>query len=294
MPEDRPEVTTEEERPSPVTTGARDACPKACLRLNKFLAERIGVSRREADDLIKAGKVKINDKPAELGARLDKSDKVWYNGNIIPFETDYLYIAMNKPVGYVCSRRAQGDAPTIYELLPKEYQKLKTVGRLDKDSSGLILLTNDGDFAFQHTHPKFKKEKIYEVELDKPLEPLHQQMISDYGIMLDDGPSRFLVVKVLESSPEGIRSAAARVQAPAARGARPLGRELPKANGPAGRGPRENGSKTYLVKLSEGRNRQIRRTFAALGYKVTKLHRTNFGLYQLSGLKPGKYVILEP
>ena len=218
-------------------------------RLNKFLAERIGVSRREADDLIAAGKITIDGKKAELGARLDKNNKVCYNGSIIPFETDYLYIAMNKPVGYVCSRRAQGNAPTIYELLPKEYQKLKTVGRLDKDSSGLILLTNDGDFAFKHTHPKFKKEKIYEVELDKPLEPLHQQMISDYGVMLDDGPSKFVII---------------------------------------------HDNNQYIVKLSEGRNRQIRRTFAALGYKVEKLHRTNFGVYQLSGLKPGEYVILEP
>lgn len=219
------------------------------IRLNKFLAERIGVSRREADELIEAGKIKINDEIANLGARLDKDDKVWYNGSIIPFETDYLYIAMNKPIGYVCSRRSQGDSPTIYELLPKEYQKLKTVGRLDKDSSGLILLTNDGDFAFKHTHPKFKKEKIYEVELDKTLEPLHQQIISDYGVMLDDGPSRFLVF-------------------------------------------RDNNK--YIVKLFEGRNRQIRRTFAALGYKVTKLHRTNFGKYELSGLKSGKYVIIKP
>ena len=221
----------------------------AQIRLNKFLAERIGVSRREADDLIAAGKVKINSKTAQLGARLDKNDKVWYNGSIIPFQTEYLYIAMHKPVGYVCSRRAQGDAPTIYNLLPKEYRKLKTVGRLDKDSSGLILLTNDGDFAFQHTHPKFKKEKIYEVELNKPLEPLHQQMISDYGVMLDDGPSRFLVI-------------------------------------------RDNN--IYIVKLSEGRNRQIRRTFAALGYRVTKLHRTTFGIYKLSGLKPGECVIIKP
>lgn len=219
------------------------------IRLNKFLAERIGVSRREADDLIAAGKITIDGKIAELGARLDKNNKVCYNGSIIPFETDYLYIAMNKPVGYVCSRRAQGNAPTIYELLPKEYQKLKTVGRLDKDSSGLILLTNDGDFAFRHTHPKFKKEKIYEVELDKPLEPLHQQMISDYGVMLDDGPSKFVII---------------------------------------------HDNNRYIVKLSEGRNRQIRRTFAALGYKVEKLHRTNFGIYQLSGLKSGEYVILEP
>ena len=221
----------------------------AQIRLNKFLAERIGVSRREADDLIAAGKVKINSKTAQLGARIDKNDKVWYNGNIVPFKTEYLYIAMHKPVGYVCSRRAQGDAPTIYNLLPEEYRKLKTVGRLDKDSSGLILLTNDGDFAFQHTHPKFKKEKIYEVELNKPLEPLHQQMISDYGVMLDDGPSRFLVI-------------------------------------------RDNN--IYIVKLSEGRNRQIRRTFAALGYRVTKLHRTTFGIYKLSGLKPGECVIIKP
>lgn len=219
------------------------------IRLNKFLAERIGVSRREADDLIKSGKVTVDGKPAELGARIDKTSKVCYNKKIIPFETDYLYIAMNKPVGYVCSRRAQGDAPTIYELLPKEYQKLKTVGRLDKDSSGLILLTNDGNFAFQHTHPKFKKEKIYEVELNKPLEPLHQQMISDYGIMLDDGPSKFTVI---------------------------------------------HDNDKYIVKLSEGRNRQIRRTFAALGYTVVKLHRTNFGKYELAGLKPGECVIIKP
>ena len=223
------------------------------IRLNKFLAERLGVSRREADDLISAGKVFVNKKPAILGEHIDKNDEVCYNKEIIPFETDYLYIAMNKPVGYVCSRRAQGSAPTLYDLLPKEYHKLKTVGRLDKDSSGLILLTNDGDFAFQMTHPKFHKNKVYEVELDHPLEPLHQQMISDYGIMLDDGPSKFLII----SSTGGV-------------------------------------SRSYRVILSEGRNRQIRRTFAALGYKVVKLHRTSFGKYELSGLKPGKCVIIKP
>ncbi len=224
---------------------------KKSFRLNKFLAERLGVSRREADDLIAAGKVTIDGKPAILGARLDFSNEVCYNGKIVPFETNFLYVAMNKPVGYVCSRRAQGSAPTLYELLPAEYRKLKTVGRLDKDSSGLILLTNDGDFAFQMTHPSFHKEKVYEVTLDRPLAPLHQQMISDYGVMLDDGPSKFMVVKH---------------DAPA----------------------------SYLAILSEGRNRQIRRTFAAFGYKVVALHRTQFGKYQLSGLKPGEYVIIKP
>ncbi len=219
------------------------------LRLNKFLAERLGLSRREADEAIAAGKVLVDDKPAVLGARIDKTSKVCYNKKIVPFDTEFLYIAMNKPVGYVCSRRAQGNAPTLYDLLPKDYQKLKTVGRLDKDSSGLILLTNDGDFAFQMTHPKFHKEKIYEVELNKPLEPLHQQMISDFGVMLDDGPSKFTVIH-------------------------------------------ENDK--YTVILSEGRNRQIRRTFAALGYAVKTLHRTQFGKYQLTDLQSGKYVIIKP
>lgn len=219
------------------------------LRLNKFLAERLGLSRREADEAISSGKVLVDGKKAILGARIDKNSKVCYNNNIVPFETDFLYLAMNKPVGYVCSRRAQGDTPTIYELLPKEYKKLKTVGRLDKDSSGLILLTNDGDFAYQMTHPKFHKEKVYEVELDRPLEPLHQQMISDFGVMLEDGPSKFTVIRI---------------------------------DGPK-----------YTVILSEGRNRQIRRTFAAIGYKVVSLHRVQFGVFGLGDLSNGEYQIID-
>ena len=218
------------------------------LRLNKFLAERLGVSRREADELIAAGKVTINGQKAIIGNKIDRTSKVCYNNKLIPFDTDYLYIAFNKPVGYVCSRHAQGPSPTIYEILPKKYHNLKTVGRLDKDSSGLILLTNDGDFAYQMTHPKFHKEKVYEVELDRPLEPLHQQMISDFGVMLEDGPSKFMVV-------------------------------------------RDDGK--YIATLTEGRNRQIRRTFAALGYKVVKLHRTQFGKYELGNLAFGKYDIIK-
>ena len=217
------------------------------IRLNKFLAERLGVSRREADELISDGEITVDGKTPILGARIDKDSKVCYNKKIVPFQTDFLYIAFHKPVGYVCSRRAQGSAPTLYELLPKEYQKLKTVGRLDKDSSGLILLTNDGDFAYKMTHPKFRKNKVYEVELDKSLEPLHQQMISDYGVMLDDGPSKFKVLTM------------------------------------------DNKRKNFTVILTEGRNRQIRRTFSVLGYKVIKLHRTQFGPYELGGLDKGKY-----
>lgn len=261
------------------------------LRLNKFLAARLGLSRREADDAIAAGKVTVDGKTAVLGARIDKTSKVCYNKDIVPFETKYTYIAFNKPVGYVCSRRAQGAAPTLYELLPPEFHKLKTVGRLDKDSSGLILLTNDGDFAFQMTHPKFHKEKIYEVELDHPLEPLHQQMISDYGIMLDDGPSKFTVIKqrVEPSSSANPSGAAAPMCSAGHEDLARAARSVPEGHAGA-TAPHE----LYSVSLSEGRNRQIRRTFAALGYRVTKLHRTQFGKYQLSGLKPGKYAIIKP
>ena len=218
------------------------------LRLNKFLAERLGVSRREADELIASNKITVDGKVATLGTRIDKTNKVCYNKKIVPFDTEFSYLAFHKPVGYVCSRRAQGHAPTIYDLLPSKYHKLKSVGRLDKDSSGLILLTNDGDFAFQMTHPKFRKTKLYEVELNRPLEPLHQQMIADFGIQLPDGRSQMGLSKIGESR------------------------------------------KKWDVSISEGRNRQIRRTFEAVGYKVVKLHRVSFGPYSLSDLKPGEFV----
>ncbi len=216
------------------------------IRLNKFLSTNYGISRREADELISAGKVLINGEKAVLGARIGKNDKVLVSGKTV-LETKLRYFALNKPVGYVCSRKRQGDAPTIYELLPHELQNLKSVGRLDKDSSGIILLTNDGDFAFKMTHPSFQKIKIYEAEIDRDLEPLHRQMISDFGVTLQDGKSK-------------------------------LGLE------------RIKGEKKWRVTMSEGRNRQIRRTFEALGYKVVALHRTAFGPYSLSGLKPGEFV----
>lgn len=222
------------------------------LRLNKFLAERLGISRREADDLIAQGKVLVDDKPAVLGARITPASRVRLGDEEIAFENNYIYVMMNKPVGYVCSRKRQGKTPTVYELLPEKYQKLKTVGRLDKDSSGLILFTNDGDFAYQNTHPKFRKVKIYHVELNRDLEPLHQQIISDFGVQLEDGVSRLGLTRLREDDRRG-----------------------------------------FEVEMSEGRNRQIRRTFNALGYEVKKLHRISFGKYNLGGLKAGETTELD-
>lgn len=222
---------------------------KDFLRLNKHLALQLGVSRREADEHIEKGRVAVNQKTAILGARIHPNDTVAVNGKVVENSTKFQYIAFNKPVGYVCSRRSQGDTPTIYSLLPKELHHLKPVGRLDKNSSGLIILTNDGDFAYQMTHPKFHKTKAYEVILDTDLEPLHQQMISDYGVQLEDGLSKFHLERLSENS-----------------------------------------RKQWQVTMHEGRNRQIRRTFAALGYEVAKLHRTTFGTHTLHDLRSGKYV----
>lgn len=222
------------------------------IRLNKFLAEKVGLSRREADNLIVDGKVLVNQQPAVLGARISETDEIICDGRIISTKKpEYIYLMLNKPVGYVSSRKAQGEVPTLYELLPEKYQKLKTVGRLDKNSSGLILLTNDGDFAFKHTHPKFYKLKTYLVELDQTLAPLHQQEISDFGIHLEDGLSKLFLTKLDEDRLK------------------------------------------WQVEMSEGRNRQIRRTFAALGYKVVKLHRIEFGHYQLGDLKTGEFKLVE-
>jgi 23S rRNA pseudouridine2605 synthase len=222
-------------------------------RLNKHLALQLGVSRREADILIEKGKVAINGTAATLGARFKAGDTITVDGKPLgETSVDYQYLAFNKPVGYVCSRKPQGDSPTIYELLPAKFHTLKPVGRLDRNSSGLILLTNDGDFTYRMTHPKFAKTKVYNARLDRDLEPLHQQMISDYGVQLDDGPSKLMLERL-----------------------------------------RDDSRKEWQVTMAEGRNRQIRRTFASLGYEVKKLHRTNFGNYSIGDMKSGSYELVD-
>lgn len=216
-------------------------------RLNKYLAFHLGVSRREADALIEARKVTVDESAAVLGGRVEDGAIVRVNGKPVHEKENYTYIALNKPRGYVSSRKQQGDNPTLYSLLPPKLHSLKPVGRLDKDSSGLLLLTDDGDFAFHMTHPQFYKVKTYTVSLDHPLEPLHQQMISDFGIQLDDGPSKLSLEK-------------------------------------------QDDSRTlWTVTMHEGRNRQIRRTFGALGYTIDILHRTQFGPYALGTLPEGQF-----
>ena len=218
------------------------------MRINKYIAGATGIGRRAADAAIQAGRVRLNGNEPAPGADVRDTDVVTLDGKpVVLDDTKQVSIMLNKPVGYVVSRNGQGSR-TIYDILPREYQQLKPVGRLDKDSSGLLLLTNDGQLANELTHPSRQKVKVYEVTLDKPLQPLHRQMISDHGLQLEDGLSRLQLDRLHDGS-----------------------------------------DTAWMVTMHEGRNRQIRRTFKALGYTVTRLHRTNFGQYTLGQLATGQY-----
>lgn len=218
------------------------------MRLNKYIALATGMSRRAADAVIAAGHVSINGQPAKTGAQTAQQDIVTLDGKKLEPEAS-ITLMLNKPAGYVCSRAGQGNK-TIYELLPDTFQSLKPVGRLDKDSSGLILLTNDGQLAQKLTHPKFRKEKVYEVRLNKPLKHGDRLHI-EQGVMLTDGLSR------LKLEPVHIESRAPHTM--------------------------------WRVTMSEGRNRQIRRTFSHLYYSVQTLHRTHFGSHTLGTLPAGQW-----
>jgi len=222
------------------------------MRINRFIAQATGLSRRAADRLVEQGLILANNQPAGSGYLVTSSDTISYQGKDYTLEQvqapdSKITLLFNKPAGYVVSRDGQG-SQTIYDLLPPEYHHLKPIGRLDKYSSGLLLLSNDGDLAQQLTHPSHRKIKIYQVQLDKALQPLHRQMIQDHGINLEDGNSRFTVERIVD-----------------------------------------NDDTNWQVTMYQGRNRQIRRTFSALGYHVKNLHRSQFGNYSLGDLAPEKF-----
>lgn len=216
------------------------------MRINKFVAQATGLSRRAADRAIQEGRVALNEDTANLGDIVSEHDTITLDKLSITPPVQALTIMFNKPAGYVCSRNGQG-AKTVYDLLPSKYHALKPVGRLDKDSSGLLLLTNDGKLANHLTHPRYAKTKVYKVNLNKSLEPLHEQMIKGQGMQLEDGYSQLLLTK------------------------------------------RNETGMNWEVTMHEGRNRQIRRTFQALNYTVTYLHRIRFGSYSLGSLPLGHH-----
>lgn len=216
------------------------------MRINKFIAQFTGLSRRSVDTAISSNRILVNGQPARIGQDISSEDTVTLDGKIIEPTEQSITIMLNKPRGFVVSRVGQGSR-TIYDLLPNELRRLKPVGRLDKDSSGLLLLTDDGSLANKLTHPKFMKQKIYQVKLDKPLDTKHKTRI-EQGVLLTDGLSKMSLT---------------------------------------------GNSTNWTVTISEGRNRQIRRTYEKLNYRVINLHRIKFGNYNLDGLEIGKYKIIK-
>ena len=214
------------------------------MRLNKYIAHASGISRRSADRAIQEGRVKLNGQSVDLGQDVSPNDKVELDGEPLKLPSEHTTIILNKPPGYICSRNKQGRSPTIYEILPAELHDLKPIGRLDKMSRGLLLLTTDGDLAQKLTHPKHAKRKIYLVVPHKELSSEDLERINA-GVKLEDGISH-LAIK------------------------------------PAG-------AMRYQIEMSEGRNRQIRRTLSSLGYEVVDLKRVEFGEHSLGELPEGEW-----
>lgn len=158
------------------------------MRINKFVAAASGLSRRGADEAIARGRVLIAGRIAQLGDTLEADEPVSLDGQPLTLRAA-MTIILNKPEGYVCTRRRQGTQRTVYDLLPSEFHDLRLAGRLDEASCGLVLLSNDGDLIQHLTHPRSGKMKRYSIVLDRPLttDDVHHL---EKGVKLGDGLSK--------------------------------------------------------------------------------------------------------
>lgn len=220
------------------------------IRLQKFLAEAGVASRRASEVLIAEGKVRVNGRVVkEMGVKVDpEKDDVHYDGKIIKQEIRMHYYMLNKPKGYITTAKDEKNRKTVFDLMDVE-ERLFTVGRLDQATSGMLLLTNDGDLAYKLTHPSKNVTKTYMVDVTPKIgEPEAEKIIN--GIDIGDyvtAPCQLELVREDENS-QGFR-----------------------------------------MIIHEGKNRQVRRVFEAVGCKVTSLKRTRIGKLKMNGLKRGKY-----
>lgn len=220
------------------------------MRLNKFLSNSGVASRRKCDLLIAEGKVSVNGKVVtEMGVNInEKRDKVTVEGKEVKLPSSFVYIKLNKPKGYACTASDEKGRKTIYSLVNCE-ERLFSVGRLDYDTEGLILLTNDGDFANRIMHPSYSIEKEYRVNVEGEIKQSELAVLRA-GVVVD-----------------GERMPEAKVKW--------MGYE--------------NNVTKLSVTIDEGQNRQIRRMFEAIGRSIKLLKRVRIGEIKLGGLKRGDY-----
>ena len=219
------------------------------MRINKYLAESGICSRRSADKMIENGEVKVNGKICSLGTDVNiGSDFVTVNGKPVGNVNQLEYYIMNKPKGYVCTVKDDKGRKTVMDLLPANIKRLFPVGRLDYDSEGLLILTNDGDLTFKLTHPKNEIPKTYLVKTEKPIK---QEDLANLrsGVVIDGIKTKKCNVRLIEST--------------------------------------DKYSKLHIT-ITEGRNRQIRKMLEAVGNCVDFLKRIKIGDLQLSGLNRGE------
>lgn len=222
------------------------------MRINKYIAACGVASRRKCEDLIKNGQIKVNGQVVtNLATDInEKKDKVEFDGKVIAPPKGFVYIKLNKPKGYICSASDPRGRKTIFDLIPDKSVRLFSVGRLDYDSEGLLILTNDGEFSNYLTSAKNGIEKTYIVTVEGELKE-SELAVMRAGVVESDG-TRLPKCKIVFKS-------------------------------------FENNVTRIEITIDEGKNRQIRRMFEAIGRVVIMLKRVSIGGVKLGGLKRGEY-----
>lgn len=222
-------------------------------RLNKFIASSGLCSRRKADEMIEAGKVFVNGKIVkELGFQVGPKDKVVIDKQLIKPQR-HEYYKFYKPAGYITTSDDEKGRKTIYDVLPKELRHLKPVGRLDKDSTGLLILTNDGELINQLTHPSVKVTKVYTVSVVGKITIIDLETLAK-GIEIEKGKIAYADARVIEF---------------------------------------DKNETMLQVVLTQGLNRQIRKMFDYLGHPVVSLKRIQHATIGLEGLKRGQVRMIK-
>ena len=225
------------------------------MRINKFLAYSGVASRRGADKLIEQGVVKINGRVCSAGDDvIVGSDSVSVNGKLVNVVKKFDYYIMNKPKGYVCTVKDDKGRKTVMDLLPSNAKRLFPVGRLDYDTEGLLILTNDGDLTYKLTHPKNEVPKTYLVKTEKPVSD-EDLMKLHSGVYIDGVKTKKCNVRIVETL--------------------------------------KTGTKLHIT-ITEGRNRQVRKMFEAVNNNVDFLKRIKIGDLTLTGLDRGEVRQLRP
>jgi 23S rRNA pseudouridine2605 synthase len=224
------------------------------VRLQKYLADAGVASRRAGEQFILEGRVAVNGHVVRLlGSKVDPDhDQVMVDGKPVRAKK-LIYAALNKPAGCVCSRKDELDRPTIYQLLPREWETVQSVGRLDYNSEGLIFLTNDGQFALRLTHPRYGIRKKYLATVEGEVTPAMLQLFKS-GIFHEGERLKALAAKMVSHT---------------------------------------RAKSVVELELGEGKNREVRRLFESQALTVKKLQRTQIGKIRLGELKPGKWRTLN-